>query len=360
MRYCEFCGRRLEDGEVCTCRQQSQQGVGGQQFQPGTGGQQFQQGAGGQQFQQGAGRQQPWQGGGKPKWQEYIRTFDKDASQDLGAYERGKKIVGECVVPMEGEIPVRQYNMAILRTIFPFKRAEGRLQVTNKRVLFRAMGRSMMGRVAYENEFMLSDVEGIEIEKGHRVNGWFLALGLLIMVLSAWIGRAISQSMITKMYARSYSSFYNGGSSGGGGGIIALGVILLCAGVAAAVLIKKFHWAKVVLFAMSASILFMYGLSMGGLFFLFISIVAYIAGIAFLILFSIKDDLHIQIKVEDALAPVNIKSRARGRARAKAGVSTGFAEVLPWTDAEIAIRELGALIDDVKHSGNAGINKWSR
>lgn len=52
MSFCKYCGRQLQDGEVCTC-QQAQQSAGAAQPQ-----QEFnQQGAGQQTFQQGAGQQ---------------------------------------------------------------------------------------------------------------------------------------------------------------------------------------------------------------------------------------------------------------------------------------------------------------
>ena len=53
-------------------------------------------------------------------------------------YERGKNIAPDCVALDDGEISVKQYNLALLRSRSKFTEAEGRLQITNKRVLFRA------------------------------------------------------------------------------------------------------------------------------------------------------------------------------------------------------------------------------
>ena len=39
-------------------------------------------------------------------------------------YERGMKIVPECISAKEDEIPVRQYNIAVFRNLFRFERAE--------------------------------------------------------------------------------------------------------------------------------------------------------------------------------------------------------------------------------------------
>lgn len=51
MSFCKYCGRQLQDGEVCTC-QQAQQSAGAAQPQ-----QEFNQQAAQQTFQQGAGQQ---------------------------------------------------------------------------------------------------------------------------------------------------------------------------------------------------------------------------------------------------------------------------------------------------------------
>lgn len=51
MSFCKYCGRQLQDGEVCTC-QQAQQSAGAAQPQQGFNQQTFQQGAGQQTYQQ--------------------------------------------------------------------------------------------------------------------------------------------------------------------------------------------------------------------------------------------------------------------------------------------------------------------
>ena len=37
---------------------------------------------------------------------------------------------------------------------------------------------------------------------------------------------------------------------------------------------------------------------------------------------------------------------------------TGFSEVLPWTDTDKAINEIGAMIDDLQTMGDYAIEKW--
>ena len=39
---------------------------------------------------------------------------------------------------------------------------------------------------------------------------------------------------------------------------------------------------------------------------------------------------------------------------------SGFAEILRWTDTDIAIKEVGTIIDDIKTMGDAAIEKWKQ
>lgn len=66
MSFCKYCGRQLQDGEVCTC-QQAQQSAGAAQPQQG-----FNQQAAQQTFQQGAGQQ----------------TYQQQASQQMDAVKK--------------------------------------------------------------------------------------------------------------------------------------------------------------------------------------------------------------------------------------------------------------------------------
>ena len=40
--------------------------------------------------------------------------------------------------------------------------------------------------------------------------------------------------------------------------------------------------------------------------------------------------------------------------------NSGFREIIPWTDTDIAIREVGTIIDDIKTMGDAAIEKWKQ
>ena len=100
-----------------------------------------------------------------------------------GIYERGMLITPDSIRSNEGEIPVRQYNVAVLRTRLKFMRAEGRMQVTNKRLLFRATGRSVRGRTTLQHEFAIDDIAGIEARRYFRLSFFDFFCGLALAAI---------------------------------------------------------------------------------------------------------------------------------------------------------------------------------
>ncbi|MCL2879933.1 MAG: hypothetical protein FWF29_06800 [Treponema sp.] len=97
-------------------------------------------------------------------------------------YERGMQIVPGCISANDNEIPVRQYNIAVLRNLLKFERAEGRMQVTNKRVIFRAAGRSVGGRTTLQHEFAIDEIAGIEARKNFKFSFLHLIFALIIII----------------------------------------------------------------------------------------------------------------------------------------------------------------------------------
>jgi len=319
MAKCEYCGRELADGEVCGCTQS------------------------------GAAQQ--------VDWKNYFQlTLSKDALENAkktlntirenlsendftqgtgGPYENNMQITNECVVPTEQEIPVRQYNIAKLRTPL-WKKAYGRLQVTNKRVLFRATGKSLAGPIEIENEFSLEEIGGVEIKSDYRFN-------FLMFLLSTW---SISACMavfylFASLIKRSESIVP----------LSILSVVISLVSIAVLVLVHSKTWKSAL--AGCASVAWnLLGSVVGIKFWMFLGELFALVGIVMWILSALVDDLHIQLKIKGAHDAIEIGRKLRKDER------SGFSVVQPWKDTGIAIRELGALIDDVKRLGNAGIKKW--
>ena len=128
--------------------------------------------------------------GGVNKWlskQQDRLGIGANESKFTDVYEKWKKIVPESISENEGEIPVRQYNMAVLRTRWKFMRAEGRLQVTNKRLIFRAAGRSLMGRTTLQHEFNLAEIGGVEVRKDWRFSIFDFSIAFYFSALVGFI-----------------------------------------------------------------------------------------------------------------------------------------------------------------------------
>ena len=99
-------------------------------------------------------------------------------------YERGMKIVPACIRPVKNEATVKQYNIAVLRNLFKFERAEGRIQVTTKRVIFRAAGRSIGGRTTLQQEFAINEIAGMEARKNYKFSFIYLIFAVIIFLFA--------------------------------------------------------------------------------------------------------------------------------------------------------------------------------
>jgi len=109
------------------------------------------------------------------------------AKNATDVYERGRKIVSDSIKPEDGEIPVKQYNIAVLRNLFKFERAEGRMQITNKRMIFRAAGGAVGGRTTLQHEFAVDEIAGVEAVRNYKFSLQYLLGAILIICLSFFL-----------------------------------------------------------------------------------------------------------------------------------------------------------------------------
>jgi hypothetical protein len=270
-----------------------------------------------------------------------IGSPEKNAAD---VYERNMLIVPDCIQQNENEIPVRQYNIAVMRNALRFERAEGRMQVTNKRVIFRAAGSSIGGRTTFQQEFAIDELAGIEAMCNYRFGFIYLLLGIIIVALSATTGWQI---IITSNNAAAALVL---GSIFGFGGLVPFFVIR-----------GEFLFKLLPL-----------GLSVGGFGTLYMATdaqiwftclaISAIINIFGLGLYCFKPNLVILIKNKGAVegaAPIKIE-RKRNFWKWWQDSGEGFAEVFPTSETEGAIREIGAMIADIQKLGDFGLKKWVR
>ncbi len=279
-------------------------------------------------------------------------------SNAFGVYERNLQIVPECIDTNENEVPVKQYNIAILRSRLKFMRAEGRLQVTNKRVIFRATGRSIAGKTVQQQEFALDHLKGIEVRQDYRfsIGNWLLAAMVLSPV--AWLATVLIGSVT--------------------GLKLLTGLIVYTVGLLSMVpffLMHKKWWFKWMTTALATTLFVNYWqlllrINGGATFFstlsLIFAICAVIPTIVCWFMVCWLPNLVITVKTDGSgtqNGAVLIRRkpsfwefffhRATG-----AEEYSGFAQVMPWVDTGVATDELGALIDDLQKLGDMGVEKW--
>lgn len=284
----------------------------------------------------------------------FEKLFNKIGSNesldDAKCFERGKSIVPDTVAPDDGEVVIKQYDLAILRSRLKATKAEGKMQVTNKRILFRAAGRTPVGKTVYQSEFDIARIEGVEIRKDYRfilldffismsLYGFFILLGTAVGALFAgsekmfWCVTALLLGLATSIPCFIVRKKYllKMMSTGIGTGLI----------------------ASVLTFAIDMG---SKGLETFGI----ISIIYIFVLFAISMFLSFfKPNLSVELKSSGGMSAVQIKHRyASFFIWKKMEENSGFAEILPGKDADLAIKEIGAMINDIKTLGDIGIEKW--
>ena len=382
--YCSKCGRKLADGEVCNCTQlddpqeevRPEEGKNADRQPDVPARERFdyqkafntaKEDAGKAKEALGKAIGEVWEK--TPQGLEGLQTFivkmknklgfGTPESNALGVYERNKKIVPECIETNENEVPIKQYNIAVLRSRMKLARAEGRLQVTNKRLIFRATGRSLNGKTVQEQEFQLENLKGIEFRKDFR----FSLLSYFLSSIIIGLGFELA-SIIHNIAGRNMTWH---------------GILAFVLGIAAMIPFFTLHRKFALKLFTSATSLFLF-LSYYQLMTMYYwrpgfwgnaaRVFAVIAGILTLICWLMTSwvpNLIITVKTDGnggtSSGAVLIRRKPSllecffRRANGTEEFS-GFAEVMPWLDTDVAMDELGAMLDDLQKLGDHGIEKW--
>lgn len=280
------------------------------------------------------------------------------------AYEKGKNIVPDCISANEGEIPVKQYEVATLQNRIlgiPYTKAKGKMQVTNKRVIFRAPGRCLAGRTTLQHEFAIDELAGVEARREYVFNFGDLLIGFLV----AAIGGGVLSWLINELFA---GNMYKDGVAG----LVIATLILGLGGFVPFVMLKKKWLLKVLCLGGATMSMLSIGSTVqrygeyadkggaeffGGLL-VFFGVLALIALLFCLFIYSIKPNLVLVIKTKSASDAIDIRRKKVVSFGGKDEDHTGYVEVIPAEDAERCIREINAIISDIQKLGDFGISKW--
>ena len=317
-KFCKHCGRSLEPNEKCNCR--AVQATGFQSVLANL-------------FNR-MGVDTPFTGMGN-------------------VFEQNKAVVPDAVIPNDGEQPIKQYEVATLRSRIRGQWAKGKLQVTNKRVLFRAAGVSYKGAISQQYEFAIDEIAGVEIKKVNRISPLNVVLGLFLSFFVGGLMNSLLSSVMDMTTA----------------GAVALAVILGLGAATAFFLLRKKFWLKLICISGGIGIL----AASGQLF--NINIQTYFTGLtanvadvfnwALLILWvlcvifvSLVPDLVLCVKTKGASEAFIIRRKQHATLFKQEVEYTGFSEVLPGKDVDLMASEIGALIDDIQTLGDMAIDKW--
>ena len=294
----------------------------------------------------------------KPFWESFknrIGIGDPELNEG-DAFETDKRIIPDCVNANEGEIPVKQYEVARLRNRIlgiPYARAVGRIQVTNKRVIFRAPGRCMAGRTTLQHEFAIDEIAGVEARREYVANFGDLLLGLIVSGVGALV-----MTVLLNLICRETRDI---------AWYVLLPLLFCTAGFVPFFLIKKKWLLKVLCLGGTCAPFTYFGLMTAradgfaafcGYNMLLLAFIALVLLLFCLFLYAIRPNLVLVIKNKGAHEAIDIK-RTKVSLGGKAEEHTGYMEVLPCDDAERCIREIDAMINDIQKLGDFGIEKWT-
>ena len=307
----------------------------------------------------------------KEKYNNFVNhiseTNTKLQNRNSGSFERGSKIVPDIIKANDGEVPIKQYNIAKLRSRITLSKAEGRLQITNKRLIFRATGRSIMGKVTLHQEFKINELAGIEFRNRPEFNFFNVLLGLILLSACGGIGYGAATGLDNGFVSAL---------------IIIASIIAIIGWIALAILfiktnaLNRFYSLRLAILSLFGGSLIQranysgysrYFYSDGSstdprVYYVFFAIIAFLAFIN-LLLIAFVPNLVIKIKTNSAHSgieivkeePIALLSFLFGKSHDE---NSGFLEILPWTDTDIAIKELGTIIDDINTLGDMAIEKW--
>ena len=363
MKYCTKCGRELQPGEICNCsagsgknsenikiKQQTNYNQNGQNARNNA------QNYNSNSFREETGKYMKYAAGEvstslSEKW-----TTFRENLKDKSAFERGKQIVPDTIAPNDSEIPIRQYdNVAKLRSRMKLTWADGKLQLTNKRLIFRAPGRSLLqGKLSIQHEFAIDDISGIETRNDYRFSFLDALAGLIVFLFGGGI-LGWPAAIITGALVISNSS----------------AILMLLLGLIVTLVIKgEKYYRKMLLMGGSMTYLSLMftGSEMLDVDFLMVVTAIIVVLFAIVVLYlevklMFQHNLIIAIKTGAGNSVVEIRRKQNGVFAALGtnpalGEYTGFDEVLPGKDTERAIRELGAIINDIQKLGDYAIERW--
>lgn len=268
-----------------------------------------------------------------------VRESDNHLST-ADCFERDKEIAPDLIKLSEGEYPIKQFEVGRVRSRSTFSWGYTRIQVTNKRLIQRTVGRSVIGKDIGYNEYAIDDVIGINYTRGKQFSAndfsIICAIAFVVLALGALLGLlGIVIPILVTVLAVGFLVFMLGIQKQSNNFLLSL-VTSFTLGTWVGSLIKNVYngeWDAI---------------SICGVFGAIFLIIALIFAIRFALLPSIS--LVVRTK--------SFHTAAAAVATRRLFAVTRPETILPGKDCEKAIREIGAIITDVQTIGDAAVEKW--
>ena len=321
--FCTKCGKQLNEGEVCSCRNSKPDDfiIDIEKIKSNT-----------------------------EKIFNSVNSSIQDENEDI--YERGKLIVPDCIYANEGEVPIKQYNFAKLKSLISLSSAECRLQITNKRILIRAAGTSVTGKTVLHQEFKVDEIAGFEIKKGQRFSLMHLLMLLFISTFFGVIGLGMGTIFDKNKTVGLIFS------------------VLGCLITSAAYILFEYVQHKnknqnkiypIKQAILSMSIGFVVGSVMNNY------RIASVLVVLPLFVLCLYNAIHL-VFAPSLTAIIKTKGGSPSHELRRKEINfilvpkreenSGFNQVLPWIDTDLVIQEIGTIIDDLQTIGDTAIEKW--
>jgi hypothetical protein len=273
-----------------------------------------------------------------------------------------KNLILENITPAEGEAGVRSYHCTYYNSRLLGMKAHGYLEVTNKRVIFQALGESHAGASIIQSEVPMADISGINSYKGtfFSIMNFLGALIVAVIVYSlipvimtliqyaaevgtdTWIGIIWGLTILTVIpsFLLKYSSIWRVVLASASAAFLStIAALSFLSDLAGSFLGSRSQggtgWQVIVVAAL--------------VIYIFICIINYARRPTFTLGIGSKGGSSTPINISGA-SGLGIFDVAAGKALT--------AE--PAEQAEEMLKELGAIIMDIQSMGDFGINKWKK
>jgi len=260
----------------------------------------------------------------------------------------------------DSEAIIKKYHIAHLRNLLRVNRAAGYLELTNKRIIFKAENNFFNKKTIIRREHKIEGLAGIEAVSNYRFSFTRIVFGLITMLAMATLvaagaiaathglpwAESTAINMMSPPLTGLFSYAFEGLQESWYPDINPISLVIGLAtgfgGVAMFLLLRNRLWLKLIFIGMTLG-----GFGASALTYNMFAFVLFIMSIAFailgLVIFSWIPDLVISaITKEGKIVRLVCARRYTDILHGTQGV--GYAEVAPTEETEVAIKELGTIL----------------